>query len=330
LFGGKEGQKMKKNTLLAVVITCLMVVPIKAFAVNINYPDFSDLSDFTLGARAAQLNTIPDDKLQLISGIWQRNGYALLTEPVILGQTFTTHFTFQITNNIGVGADWLVFNIQTENGLYSGNAVSVEFDIFNNYARDNYSGNHIGINVNHYFYSVVTQHVSTDFNNGDIWHAWIDYDGNILNVYASTASIKPYTPYISYAIDVADILGTSQVYLGFHAASGAYGADFAVLSWSFTSDLLADIIDFILTNDIEGLGPGNSADNRYNAFLNMLYTVSDLIEADDIQGACDHLYSVIDKCDCEDKPKDFITGPDSIMDELMDMLNDLMEDLGCE
>jgi len=322
---------MKKNTLLAVVIICLMVIPIKAFAVYINYPDFAVLSDFTLGARAAELNTIPDDKLQLISGTWQRNGYAFLTEPIILGQTFTTHFTFQITNNIGVGADWLVFNIQTEGSLRGGNAVSVEFDIFNNGpARDNNNGNHIGINVNHSFYSVVTQPVSTDFNNGDIWHAWIDYDGNILNVYASTDGVKPDVPYISYAIDVADILGTLQVYLGFHAASGAYGADFTVLSWSFASDLLADIIDFILTNDIEGDGPGNSADNRYNAFLNMLHTVSDLIEADDNEGACGLLNSIAKKCDGEGRPPDFITGDPETMDELMDMIEMLMEDLGCD
>jgi hypothetical protein len=235
LFYWRKGRGMKKPTLSAVIVMCLMLVPISGFAVDINYPDFSDLSDFTLGANAQNLNTVPDDILQLISGTWQRSGYALLTDPITLEESFSTHFTFQITNNIGIGADWLLFNIQTENGLSAGNAISVEFDIYNNGARDNNNGNHIGVNVNHGFYSVVTQPVTTPFNNEEIWHAWIEYDGNILDVYASMDAAKPASPYISYPIDVPEILGTSEVYLGFRAGSGARGADFAILSWSFES-----------------------------------------------------------------------------------------------
>jgi hypothetical protein len=165
----------------------------------------------------------------------------LLTDSIYLADTFSTAFSFQITNNVGVGdsdgpgADWLVFNIQTESGLSGGNAVSVEYDIFNNGSRDNYSGNHIGVNENYGFNSAVTQPVSTRLNNEAIWYSWIDYDGEFLNVFASMGATKPDDPLISYGIDIASILGTSDVYLGFHAASGAYGADFDVLSWEFRS-----------------------------------------------------------------------------------------------
>lgn len=226
---------MRKVHILTVLIIFLMMVPSIAFGLDINYPDFSDLSDFTLGANAQALNTSADDILQLSSGTWQRTGYAILTDPVTLGESYSTNFSFQITNNIAGGADWFVFNIQTGCDLCSGNAVSVEFDIFNNGSRDNYSGNHIGINENHNFESAVTQHITPDFNNGAIWKAWIDSDGSFMDVYASTSDIKPTNPYISYGIDVLDILGTSEVYMGFHAASGAYGADFDILSWSFNS-----------------------------------------------------------------------------------------------
>ena len=50
---------MKQHTLSAVTVLCLMIVPIAAFAVDINYPDFPDLSDFTLGANAQLLILFP-------------------------------------------------------------------------------------------------------------------------------------------------------------------------------------------------------------------------------------------------------------------------------
>jgi hypothetical protein len=205
------------------------------FGINIKYNDFSDLSAFTLGGRVQELNTVPDDKMQLISGTWQRNGYAFLNNPIALGDTFSTHFSFQITNNIGGSADWLVFNIQTKNTVFGGNSVSVEFDIFNNGFRDHNDGNHIGLNLNHNFFSNVVQPVTTPFNNEEIWHAWIDYDGAYLNISSSMNIAKPIDPFISYGLDVASLLGTSDVYLGSHAASGAYGADFSVLNWTFNS-----------------------------------------------------------------------------------------------
>jgi len=59
LFYWGEGVEMKQHTLSAVTVLCLMIVPIAAFAVDINYPDFPDLSDFTLGANAQLLILFP-------------------------------------------------------------------------------------------------------------------------------------------------------------------------------------------------------------------------------------------------------------------------------
>jgi len=115
---------MKKHTLSVVMVMCLMMVPITVFAVDINYPDFSDLSDFTLGANAQQLNTISDDVLQLASGTWQRSGYAYLTNQIQLENTFSTYFSFRIDNNVGggdndgLGADWLMFLLKREMGCF--------------------------------------------------------------------------------------------------------------------------------------------------------------------------------------------------------------------
>jgi hypothetical protein len=230
---------MKKYTLPVVMVMCLMMVPVTTFAVDINYPDFSDLSDFTLGANAQSLNTVPDDILQLASGTWQRSGYAYLTNQIKLENTFSTYFSFRIDNNVGggdadgLGADWLMFLLKREIGYYAAEDVAIEFDIFNNGSRDNYSGNHVGINYGGQF--VVTQHIDQRFNDGDIWHVWIDYDGSILAVYISLAALKPATPALTHTVDIANYFSDSDPYIGFQAASGAYGADFAILNWSFES-----------------------------------------------------------------------------------------------
>ena len=146
---------------------------------TISYTDFSDTTGLTLSYRAAEL-TGSDNRLHLQDGRFQR-GVALLTNTIVLDETFNTYFQFQIFNTVerfgsGSGADWLLFTIQTDDGIYdeSGNSIGVEFDIWNNGAYDNYSGNHIGVNINYDLVSVVTQHVSPDFNNEQVWNAWID------------------------------------------------------------------------------------------------------------------------------------------------------------
>lgn len=222
----------------SILILAIALMPACAFSSAISYPDFSNTTGLTLTYRAAEL-TGSDNKLHLQDGRFQR-GVALLSDPIVLNETFSTYFQFQIFNSVerfgpGSGADWLFFTIQTDTGIYgeSGNSICVEFDIWNNGARDNYSGNHIGVNINYSLESVLTQHVSPDFNNDQVWHAWIDYDGSNLEVFASNSSIRPAIPYISYGCDVSGILGTPDVYMGFHAASGQEGADFDVLTWTF-------------------------------------------------------------------------------------------------
>ena len=229
---------MKRHTLSAVMVICLLV-PITAFAVDINYPDFSDLSDFILGDNAQQLNSIPDDLLQLASGFPQRSGYAYLKNQIQLQNTFSTHFSFRIDNNVGggdsdgLGADWLMFLLKRDIGYYAAEDIAVEFDIFNNGARDNYSGNHVGINYGGEF--VVTQHIDKRLNDGDIWYVWIDYDGSFLKVYLSLAAVKPDTPILTHAIDIPAYFGDNNPFIGFQAASTSYGADFTILNWSFQS-----------------------------------------------------------------------------------------------
>jgi hypothetical protein len=94
---------------------------------------------------------------------------------------------------------------------------------------------------------------------------------------------------------------------------------------------ISAIIDFINAHpDIVGVGPGNSAQNKYNAFMNMLLTVHDLIDAGDNTSACGKINAIMKKCDGLPKPPDFIDGNTDTMGSLTGMLDDLATSLGCE
>ena len=224
-----------KRILLGLV--CIVLFPFSAWGIDIDYPNFSDLSAFTLGPKAQELNPNPDNKLKLISGTWQRGGYAYLSDPIDISAGYSTQFSFQITNLIDGGADWLWFIVQETPFETAGSFVIVEVDIYNNGARDNYNGNHLalGYDIGLEYPWVVIQPVSPSFKNGAVWNVWIDYDGSVMKIYASMDSVKPLTPYISHSINVPDKIGASEAYIGFWAASGADGADFDILQWSFST-----------------------------------------------------------------------------------------------
>ena len=95
---------------------------------------------------------------------------------------------------------------------------------------------------------------------------------------------------------------------------------------------IQELIEFfnesIADGSIEGIGRGNSANGRLNALRNILETASDLIDIDDIEGACGQLKAALKKCDGASPPPDFVQG--EAVEELNDMISDLMAELGCE
>jgi probable HAF family extracellular repeat protein len=92
-----------------------------------------------------------------------------------------------------------------------------------------------------------------------------------------------------------------------------------------------DILDFIAANeDIAGIGPGKSANNRLNALMNMLYSAKKMIDLAAYEEACNQLESIYKKCDGLPKPPDFITGDTDTMGTLTGMLDELIGSLSCE
>ena len=240
---------MKTIKQLAVAVGILTLAG-QAGAAVISYPDFSSVAGLTLNGNAAQVGNV----LRLTPADYGQSGSAFSTSTVSLASnaSFSTFFQFRFTNpggacdGQGCVADGLVFVVQT-GGNYAGgagggigyaginNSVGIEFDTWNNGAGDNNSSNHIGVDVNGSVDSIVLAEVTeADMNDGDIWNAWIDYDGstNLLEARLGRSAVRPASAILSLTRNLASDLGTTNAFVGFTSGTGAAYANHDVLSWT--------------------------------------------------------------------------------------------------
>ena len=222
----------------------------QAGAAVISYPDFSSVAGLTINGNAAQSG----NALRLTPANFGQSGSAFSTSTVSLASnaSFSTYFQFRFTNpggacdGLGCGADGLVFVVQTVGNNVGGagggigydgipNSLGVEFDTWNNGGIDNNSSNHIGIDINGSVNSVLlTEVTEADMNDGDIWNAWVDYNSatQLLEARLTRSSTRPTTALLSYSVDLASVLGTTNAYVGFTSGTGAAFANHDVLSWT--------------------------------------------------------------------------------------------------
>lgn len=217
----------------------------------ISFPNFCDTSTFTLNGDAGPLNPNVACRLRLTNALAQGSS-AFLTSTFSLASdaSFSTVFQFQITNPLGigdedgVGADGIVFTIQTVGNTagaggggigYQGinPSVGIEFDTFNNGAQDSNNGNHAGIDLNGNMTSVALTPVLPRFNDGNIWTAWVDYNGvsKILEVRVNETGSRPASPTVQTVADLPAILGTTSAFVGFTSGTGSGGNTHEILSW---------------------------------------------------------------------------------------------------
>ena len=229
---------------------CVITLVGPAGASVISYPDFSSVAGLTLNGNAAQVGNV----LRVTPATYGQSGSAFSTSTVSLASnaSFSTFFQLRFTNpggacdGQGCGADGLVFVVQTVGNNVGGsgggigyaginNSVGIEFDTWNNGAGDNNSSNHIGIDVNGSVNSVVlTEVTEADMNNGDIWNAWIDYNGstNLLEARLGRSSTRPTNALLSLTRNLATDLGTTNAFVGFTSGTGSAYANHDVLTWT--------------------------------------------------------------------------------------------------
>ncbi|MGH1429384.1 MAG: Ig-like domain-containing protein, partial [Arenicella sp.] len=224
----------------------------------LNYSDFSDISSLQLNGDASSLTPNVNNTLRLTQPL-RGSGSAFVRNTIPLeddngfNASFSSAFSFQIpkplgiSDNDGQGADGLVFVLQTvANNLgangggigYQGinNSLGIEFDTWNNGSVDQHNGNHIGINVNGDVRSKYIKPINERFNDGDKRYVWVDYQGSEhrLEVRISKLNERPEDPIMSLGhIDLADILGKKNAFIGFTSGTGDAAGEHNVLSFQF-------------------------------------------------------------------------------------------------
>lgn len=233
---------------------------------TISYEDFADLSAFTLNGSAAEINVDQQGVshqgrrvLRLTTNEGWQGGSAFLTRPIPLTNqaSFSTAFQFEmhqpggIEDSDGVGADGLAFVVQTQANNVGGAgfgigyegiepSVAVEFDAFDNEAlgeNGDVSGNHVGINLNGDTRSVAQVPLEKRLNDGGVWFAWVDYDGpkHLLEVRLSDQAKRPDQPLLRHEVNLAELLGSPEVYVGFTASTGEAYNCHDIRSWKFVN-----------------------------------------------------------------------------------------------
>jgi hypothetical protein len=241
---------MKRFFWRVLCFACATSLPILGDAATVfNFPNFSNCSTLQLNVNAACTASV----LRVTPALVGQAGSAFYKTlvPLGTGASFSTFFTFQITASGGIsdsdgpGADGLTFTVQPISSTaggggggigYSGipTSLAIEFDTYDNgVGAGDPNGNHVGVDLNGSVNSVITALIPTRMNNGAVWYAWIDYNGTTIELRLSQTSVRPGPPTLSYAVNLASVLGTSQAYVGFTSGTGAAWGNHDILTWQF-------------------------------------------------------------------------------------------------
>jgi len=237
----------------ALLAAVLAAASTEVRAVAVEYPDFSAPTGLNLGGSAAIVTSADGRVLRLTPAQGLTAGSAFSTTGVSVAG-FSAFFQFRITQTSYLPADGLVFVIQsTPSGVggtggmegYGGlsPSVGVEFDTIQNTWDPN--DNHIGILLN----GDVTQYLGTGafspntrLADGDLWSVWIDYDGTTLEVRAADGSnVRPSGAVTLATIDIGQILGQTNAYLGFSAGTGSFWENHDIVTWQFNDGCAVSI-----------------------------------------------------------------------------------------
>jgi len=224
-------------------------------AAVISYSDFTDVSNLSVNGDAATTNTSDGTVLRLTKNQTYQSG-SIFSNTTVNAADFSTFFTFRITEPGGTlfdgntvsGADGLVFVAQSVSSSiggagagigYSGinHSIGIEFDTWHNSANNDPNSNHIGIdingNVNHGAGSPHTVGVNTRFDDGNLWYAWVDYNGTTLEIRANQTGARPVNALLSQNLNLVNILGQNDAYIGFTSGTGADYGNHDIINWEY-------------------------------------------------------------------------------------------------
>jgi len=220
--------------LKTIIFLIVLFLAVESQAIEMTFPGFLDSSNLTLNGVTAVVTTDDGMILRLTPAQRGQSGSAFSTETVNAAK-FSTFFKFRITEpggniydcNTEAGADGLVFVIQSVasdiggggygigyNGIET--SIGVEFDTWCNGANHDPNSNHLGIDingsVNHGEDAPDTLVVEPNFDDGNIWYVWIDYNGTTLEIRTSQHTSRPSQVLLQKEVDIPGLLGQDAAY----------------------------------------------------------------------------------------------------------------------
>jgi hypothetical protein len=96
--------------------------------------------------------------------------------------------------------------------------------------------NHVGVDLNGGMASWATVAVAPPFDDGNLWSAWVDYDGTTLEVRANQSGTRPVSPILTMNVDLPSIIGANSAYIGFTAGTGSAWGNHDIVSWEYRDE----------------------------------------------------------------------------------------------
>jgi hypothetical protein len=185
--------------------------------------------------------SLDDFRLQLTNGGYNEAGSAFFTTPVNI-QSFTTDFTFQLSNPVG---DGITFTIQGVGpGALGGNSgklgyggigtsVAIKFDIYNDAGQGNDSTGLYVNGVSPTLPSIDLTNTGINLSSGDYMNVHITYDGHLLNM-TITDAVTLATWSHAFTVNIPQHVGGNTAYVGFTGSTGGKSTSSQKLTyWTF-------------------------------------------------------------------------------------------------
>jgi hypothetical protein len=189
-------------------------------------------------------------RLRLTDGGASEAGSGFYTTPLNI-QSFTTDFSFQLTNPNADGMAFVIQNAGTTalgpigGGLGYGPdtpggtggipySVAVKFDFHNNAGEGT---NSTGLYTNGASPTIPATTLGGNVNlySGDVFNVHITYDGTTLTMTITDANTPVDTFTTSWPVNIPSTVGANTAYAGFTGGTGGQTATQDILAWTFTS-----------------------------------------------------------------------------------------------
>jgi hypothetical protein len=217
------------------------------------FNNFATTKLIRFNGSAAKATTSDGPVLELTPASANQAGSAFTSNHIVLDANdgFGTFFMFRLSQPGNTPAGGITFTIQSAgssslggsgSGLgYSGitNSLSVGFG----------ADNSVSVNINGVLNAASVN--TNTMNDGNIWYAWIDYEGvsQDLEVRLSEIPVRPLAPTLAVSVNLPSILGGTNAFVGFTGATGAGWHEQDILAWKFMALPTTRVTgNFALTN----------------------------------------------------------------------------------